>query len=55
MKVNSTQILIIRILLFVLICLYSILVFGQRSAKVGPQQTTSIVARDVITIDMLKR
>jgi hypothetical protein len=29
MKTNGTQILIIRIVLFILISLYSILVFGQ--------------------------
>jgi hypothetical protein len=33
MKTNSTQILVLRILLFILICLYSILVFGQGSHK----------------------
>ena len=30
MKTNFTYVLIIRIILFILICLYSILVFGQR-------------------------
>ncbi|HRO70468.1 MAG TPA: hypothetical protein PK951_08815 [Chitinophagaceae bacterium] len=29
MKTNSTQVVILRIVLFILICLYSILVFGQ--------------------------
>jgi hypothetical protein len=31
MKTNSTQVLIIRIVLFILLCLYSFLVFGQNS------------------------
>ena len=38
MKTNFTHIVIIRIILFILICLYSILVFGQEST---PPATTS--------------
>jgi hypothetical protein len=41
MKTNFTHIILIRILLFVLICLYSILVFGQDIAHQPVSSTTS--------------
>lgn len=46
MKTNFTHIVIIRIILFILICLYSILVFGQ---DVNPKTASMLVVNGVKT------
>ncbi len=42
MKTNSTTVLLIRVLLFILICLYSILVFGTPGQAVQKGTTKDI-------------
>jgi hypothetical protein len=48
MKTNFTQLLIIRILLFILICLYSILVFGQTNNSKSADYKNKIISNSRI-------
>ncbi len=44
MKTNSTQVVILRIVLFILICLYSFLVFGQEPVSLESGLTNEVTS-----------
>jgi len=49
MKTNSTLAVVIRILVFVLLCLYSLLVFGQQDYNPQIKSTFSVAAKQQVS------